>query len=70
MTMTLNFNKICRLCMVEDTQLSPLFLQDDSLIDRLMTLVPILKVSICRHCLTVCMSGGPMPQLNPNVKNY
>jgi hypothetical protein len=53
MTMTLNFNKICRLCMVEDTQLLPLFRQDGSLIDRLLTLVPILKVSICRHSLTV-----------------
>lgn len=44
--MTLNFNKICRLCMVEDTQLLPLFVQGDNLPDRLMTLVPILKVSI------------------------
>lgn len=48
MSVTLNFNKICRLCMVENAQLLPLFVQDDNLVERLMTVLPVLKVGICR----------------------
>jgi hypothetical protein len=42
--------------MIGDTQLLPLFLQDDNLIDKLMSLLPILKVRIVGIvCLNVCV---------------
>jgi hypothetical protein len=41
--MVANFTNMCRLCMGEKDSLLPLF--DDSLPERITTLVPVLKVS-------------------------
>jgi len=34
--------------MVENAHLLPLFVQDNNLVERLMIVLPVLKVSICR----------------------
>jgi len=45
--MTLNFNKICRLCMMQPMdRLLPLFHQEDNLPGKVMTLIPLIKVNI------------------------
>jgi hypothetical protein len=44
--MTLNFNDICRLCMVQNDPLLPLFDRDaTNLPARIMSLAPNIKVS-------------------------
>jgi len=43
--MTVNFGRMCRLCMKQTEKLLPLFCQDNSLTERVMCLSPSLKVS-------------------------
>lgn len=44
--MTLNFNNICRLCMVQNDPLLPLFDRDNTYLPaRIMSLAPNIKVS-------------------------
>jgi len=45
MMMTVNFGRMCRLCMKQTDKLLPLFCQDNSLTERVMCLSPSLKVS-------------------------
>jgi hypothetical protein len=44
--MVVNFANMCRLCMGEKDSLLPLFDEDGALPDRIMTLVPVLKVCL------------------------
>jgi hypothetical protein len=44
--MVVNFSNICRLCMGEKHSLLPLFDEGGSLPDRIMTLVPLVKVCL------------------------
>lgn len=44
--MVVNFTNMCRLCMGEKDSLMPLFDEDGSLPDRIMTLVPVVKVCL------------------------
>lgn len=43
--MSVNFGKICRLCMKEAEKLLPMFCQDENLPERVMSLSPGVKVS-------------------------
>ncbi|KDR07946.1 oocyte zinc finger protein XlCOF6.1-like [Zootermopsis nevadensis] len=46
-TMTLDFNKICRLCLMQPSErLLPLFHQEDNLPGKVMTLIPVIKLCI------------------------
>ncbi|PSN38757.1 hypothetical protein C0J52_08876 [Blattella germanica] len=57
--MTLNFNEICRLCMSEKTKMLPLFVQEDSLSEKIKAFIPSLKLcsgdglpaQVCSHCI-------------------
>ncbi|KAJ9578642.1 hypothetical protein L9F63_005132 [Diploptera punctata] len=57
--MVMNFSSICRLCMGVKESLLPLFEQEGSLPDRIMTIVPVVKLSagdglpaqICENCV-------------------
>jgi hypothetical protein len=42
--MSLNFGSICRLCMVQTNTMLPLFSDNDVLQNRIMVVVPVLKV--------------------------
>ncbi|PNF15585.1 hypothetical protein B7P43_G16485 [Cryptotermes secundus] len=45
--MTLDFNKICRLCMAQPSgTLLPIFSQEDNLPGKVMTLMPLIKLCI------------------------
>ena len=41
-----NLNKVCRLCMGQDLNFLPLFVQDNALSEKVMALIPEIKVSI------------------------
>lgn len=43
--MTVNFGRMCRLCMQQTEKLLPLFCQGNSLTEKVMCLSPSLKVS-------------------------
>ncbi|PSN35216.1 hypothetical protein C0J52_16888 [Blattella germanica] len=57
--MVMNFSNLCRLCMGEKEILMPLFETNGSLPDRIMTIVPVVKVSagdglpakVCELCV-------------------
>jgi hypothetical protein len=49
--MSLNFGSICRLCMMQTNAMLPLFSEDDILQNRIMAVVPVIKV--CVLCLLV-----------------
>ncbi|XP_021921446.1 zinc finger and SCAN domain-containing protein 31-like isoform X3 [Zootermopsis nevadensis] len=57
--MVVNFINTCRLCMAEKQSLLPLFDEGGSLPDRIMTLVPLVKMfagdglpaQVCEHCV-------------------
>ncbi|PSN38772.1 hypothetical protein C0J52_08880 [Blattella germanica] len=59
MTMKLNFSEICRLCMIKSSELLPLYLQNDDLPDRVMAVLPAIKLcagdglptQVCFHCV-------------------
>ena len=44
--MVMNFSSMCRLCMGVKESLLPLFDHNDSLPDRIMTIVPVVKVML------------------------
>jgi len=44
--MGINFNSLCRLCMVQDDALLSLFNDDHALLVKIMLLAPVLKVRL------------------------
>ena len=46
--MNIDFNTICRFCMVEDEYLVPIFQEDSSLLARILALVPKVKVLLAK----------------------
>ncbi|KAJ4431258.1 hypothetical protein ANN_19855 [Periplaneta americana] len=58
-TMAINFNQMCRLCLVQETQLLPLFLEDGEILEKIISIMPLLKMSdgdglpmqVCLHCV-------------------
>ena len=54
--MSLNFGKICRLCMTDTDYMLPLFNEDAVLPTRIMVVVPVMKVYVLfvhLHCIFV-----------------
>ncbi|PSN57728.1 hypothetical protein C0J52_00301 [Blattella germanica] len=57
--MSINFNHICRLCMVQNEYLLPLFQDGSNLVTRIVSLTPKMKMSeddglptqVCQHCV-------------------
>jgi hypothetical protein len=46
--MALNFEKLCRFCMVQDDKLLPIFENGENIMERIMIIIPNLQVSDCR----------------------
>ncbi|PSN40512.1 hypothetical protein C0J52_11687 [Blattella germanica] len=63
--MTLNFNCICRLCLLQKDEMLPLFGEDESLPARIMTFAPVIKMflgdslpsQVCQQCIQLVNSS-------------